>query len=78
MSVFVNKDTKVVYQGLTGSQGRYYGMLNRDYGTSVVAGTNPRKAGTDVEGVPVFANCTEAVAATGANASCIFIPAPGV
>ena len=78
MSIFVNSDTKVVYQGLTGSQGRYYGMLNRDYGTNVVAGTNPRKAGTDVEGVPVFANCTEAVAATGANASCIFIPAPGV
>ena len=78
MSIFVNRDTKVVYQGLTGSQGRYYGMLNRDYGTNVVAGTNPRKAGTDVEGVPVFANCTEAVAATGANASCIFIPAPGV
>ncbi len=78
MSIFVNKDTKVVYQGLTGSQGRYYGMLNRDYGTNVVAGTNPRKAGTDVEGVPVFANCTEVVAATGANASCIFIPAPGV
>ncbi|WP_419944883.1 succinate--CoA ligase subunit alpha [Candidatus Poriferisodalis sp.] len=78
MSIFVNKDTKVVYQGLTGSQGRYYGMLNRDYGTNVVAGTNPRKAGTDVEGVPVFADCTEAVAATGANASCIFIPAPGV
>ena len=78
MSIFVNKDTKVVYQGLTGSQGRYYGMLNRDYGTNVVAGTNPRKAGIDVEGVPVFADCTEAVAATGANASCIFIPAPGV
>ena len=78
MSIFVNRDTKVVYQGLTGSQGRYYGMLNRDYGTNVVAGTNPRKAGTDVEGVPVFANCTEAAAATGANASCIFIPAPGV
>lgn len=78
MSIFVNSDTKVVYQGLTGSQGRYYGMLNRDYGTNVVAGTNPRKAGTDVEGVPVFADCTEAVAATGANASCIFIPAPGV
>ncbi len=78
MSIFVNKDTKVVYQGLTGSQGRYYGMLNRDYGTNVVAGTNPRKAGTDVEGVPVFANCTEAVAATGADAACIFIPAPGV
>ncbi|WP_419842694.1 succinate--CoA ligase subunit alpha [Candidatus Poriferisodalis sp.] len=78
MSIFVDEDTKVVYQGLTGSQGRYYGMLNRDYGTNVVAGTNPRKAGSDVEGVPVFADCTEAVAATGADASCIFIPAPGV
>ena len=78
MSIFVDKDTKVVYQGLTGSQGRYYGMLNRDYGTNVVAGTNPRKAGTEVDGVPVFANCTDAVTATGANASCIFIPAPGV
>ncbi len=78
MSIFVNKDTKVVYQGLTGSQGRYYGLLNRDYGTNVVAGTNPRKAGTDVEGVPVFADCADAVAATGATTSCIFIPAPGV
>ena len=78
MSIFVNRQTKVVYQGLTGSQGRYYGMLNRDYGTNVVAGTNPRKAGTDVEGVPIFADCAEAVAATGADVSCIFIPAPGV
>ncbi len=43
-----------------------------------MAGTNPKKAGTDVEGIPVFANVGEAVAATGANASCIFIPAPGV
>jgi len=78
MSIFVNKDTKVVYQGLTGSQGRYYGLLNRDYGTQVVAGTNPKKAGTDVDGIPVFANVGEAVEATGATASCIFIPAPGV
>lgn len=78
MSIFVDADTKVVYQGLTGSQGRYYGMLNRDYGTQVVAGTNPKKAGTDVDGVPVYANCAEAVEATGATASCIFIPAPGV
>lgn len=78
MSIFVDADTKVVYQGLTGSQGRYYGLLNRDYGTQVVAGTNPKKAGTDVDGVPVFASVADAVAATGANASCIFIPAPGV
>ncbi|MEZ5208137.1 MAG: succinate--CoA ligase subunit alpha [Acidimicrobiales bacterium] len=78
MSIFVDETTKVVYQGLTGSQGRYYGLLNRDYGTQVVAGTNPRKAGTDVDGIPVFATVADAVEATGATASCIFIPAAGV
>jgi succinyl-CoA synthetase alpha subunit len=78
VSIFVDESTKVVYQGLTGSQGRFYGLLNRDYGTQVVAGTNPRKAGTDVEGIPVYADVAEAVEATGATASCIFIPAPGV
>lgn len=78
MSIFVNRDTKVVYQGLTGSQGRFYGLMNRDYGTNVVAGTNPKMAVTDVEGIPIFPNVGEAVKATGANASCIFIPAPGV
>jgi len=78
VSIFVDRDTKVVYQGLTGSQGRFYGRLNREYGTQVVAGTNPKKAGTDVDGVPVFANVAEAVQATGATASCVFIPAAGV
>ncbi len=78
MSIFVDETTKVVYQGLTGSQGRFYGLLNRDYGTQVVAGTNPKKAGTEVDGIPIFANVSEAVAATGATASCVFIPAPGV
>jgi succinyl-CoA synthetase alpha subunit len=78
VSIFVDEHTKVVYQGLTGSQGRFYGRLNREYGTQVVAGTNPKKAGTDVDGVPVFATVTEAVEATGADASCVFIPAPGV
>lgn len=78
MSIFVNSETKVIYQGLTGSQGKYYGLLNRDYGTKVVAGTNPKKAGTEVEGIPIFANVAEAVEETGATASCIFIPAPGV
>jgi succinyl-CoA synthetase alpha subunit len=78
MSIFVDKDTKVVYQGLTGSQGRFYGLRNRDYGTQVVAGTNPKKAGTDVDGVPIFATVQEAVEATGATASCVFIPAAGV
>jgi succinyl-CoA synthetase alpha subunit len=78
VSIFVDENTKVVYQGLTGSQGRFYGLLNRDYGTNVVAGTNPKKAGTDVDGIPIFANVAEAVRETGANASCVFIPAPGV
>lgn len=78
MSIFVNKDTKVIYQGLTGSQGRFHGLRNRDYGTQVVAGTNPKKAGEDVDGVPIYASVAEAKAETGATASCIFIPAPGV
>jgi succinyl-CoA synthetase alpha subunit len=78
VSIFVDETTKVVYQGLTGSQGRFYGLRNREYGTKVVAGTNPKKAGEDVDGIPIFANVGEAVAATGANAACIFIPAPGV
>jgi len=78
VSIFVDENTKVIYQGLTGSQGRYYGLLNREYGTQVVAGTNPKKAGTEVDGIPIYANVAEAVAATGATASCIFIPAPGV
>ncbi len=78
MSIFVDENTKVVYQGLTGSQGRFYGLRNRAYGTQVVAGTNPKKAGTDVEGIPIFASVAEAKEATGATASCIFIPAAGV
>jgi succinyl-CoA synthetase alpha subunit len=78
MSIFVDENTKVVYQGLTGSQGKFYGLLNREYGTNVVAGTNPKKAGEDVDGIPIYATVADAVAATGANASCVFIPAPGV
>ncbi len=78
MSIFVDETTKVVYQGLTGGQGSFYGPLNREYGTQVVGGTNPKKAGTDVAGIPVFATVADAIDATGANASCIFIPAPGV
>ena len=62
MSIFVDETTRVVYQGLTGSQGRFYGLRNREYGTKVVAGTNPKKAGTDVERIPVFATVKEAVA----------------
>ena len=78
MAIFVDQNTKVIYQGLTGSQGSFYGKRNAEYGTQVVAGTHPKKAGTDVDGVPIYASVKEAVDATGATASCIFIPAPGV
>jgi succinyl-CoA synthetase alpha subunit len=76
MSIFVNKDTKVVVQGITGSQGRFYALRNRAYGTQVVGGTNPKKAGTDVEGIPVFATVAEARRVTGADASMVIVPAP--
>jgi succinyl-CoA synthetase alpha subunit len=76
VSIFVNKDTKVLVQGITGSQGRFYALRNRDYGTQVVAGTSPKKAGTDVEGIPVFATVAEAKEATGATVSMILVPAP--
>lgn len=75
MAIFVNEQTKVVVQGLTGRQGSYYGLRNRAYGTQVVAGTNPQKAGTDVEGIPIFASVADAVQATGANASFVIVPA---
>ena len=78
MSIFVDEKTKVVYQGLTGSQGTFYGLRNQAYGTQVVAGTHPKKAGSDVQGIPIYASVGDAVATTGATASCIFIPAPGV
>ncbi len=54
MSIFVDERTKVVVQGLTGSQGRFHGLRNRDYGTQVVAGVTPGKGGTEVDGVPVY------------------------
>lgn len=78
MSIFVNKETKVVYQGGTGSQGSFHMLRNRAYGTNVVAATNPKKAGTDVDGVPVVATVAEAKQQFGANVSCVFVPPPGV
>jgi succinyl-CoA synthetase alpha subunit len=78
VSIFVDRSTRVVYQGLTGSAGRFYGLRNRDYGTQVVAGTNPKRGGTDVDGIPVYTTMREAVERTGATASCVFVPAPGV
>jgi succinyl-CoA synthetase alpha subunit len=74
MSIFVNAETKVIVQGLTGGQGKYHGLRNRAYGTQVVAGVTPGKGGTDVEGIPVYNSVAEAVAATGANASFVAVP----
>ncbi len=74
MAIFVNADTKVIVQGLTGGQGKYHGLRNQAYGTQVVGGVTPGKGGTDVEGIPVFNSVAEAVAATGATASFIAVP----
>ncbi len=78
MAIFVDESTTVVIQGLSPtSQGRYHGLRNKAYGTKVVAGTNPNRAGTEVEGIPVFASVSEAVEATGATASFISVPPRG-
>ena len=73
MAIFVNADTKVLVQGLTGGQGKYHGLRNRAYGTQVVAGVTPGKGGQDVEGIPVYDSVAQAVAATGATASFIAV-----
>lgn len=74
MAIFVNENTKVIVQGLTGGQGKYHGLRNKAYGTQVVGGVTPGKGGTDVEGIPVFNSVAEAVAATGATASFVAVP----
>ena len=68
MAIFVDQNTKVIVQGLTGGQGRFHGLRNRAYGTQVVGGVTPGKAGQDVEGIPVFDSVEDAVKATGATA----------
>lgn len=74
MSIFVDESTKVIVQGLTGSQGRFHGLRNKAYGTKVVAGVTPGRGGQEVEGIPVFETVAEAVAATGADASFVSVP----
>lgn len=76
MSILINKDTKVIVQGITGRDGAFHTSKMKDYGTHVVGGISPGKGGSDVGGIPVFNTVEEAVKATGANASVIFVPAP--
>jgi len=76
MAVLLDAKTKLLVQGITGHQGQFHTRAMLDYGTKVVAGTSPGKGGTTVEGVPVFDSCFEAVDATGANTSIVFVPAP--
>ena len=76
MSVLIDKDTKVIVQGITGRDGSFHAVKMKKYGTQVVGGTSPGKGGQQVDGIPVFNTVKEAVAATGANTSIIFVPAP--
>ena len=74
MSILVGADTRLVVQGLTGKEGTFHTLRNRAYGTNVVAGVTPGKAGHDVEGIPVFDTVADAVREAGANTSMIFVP----
>ncbi|MED2973338.1 MULTISPECIES: succinate--CoA ligase subunit alpha [unclassified Fictibacillus] len=74
MSIFINKDTKVIVQGITGSVGLFHTQQMLEYGTKIVGGVTPGKGGTEVEGLPVFNTVEEAVKATGATASVIYVP----
>jgi succinyl-CoA synthetase alpha subunit len=76
VSILVNKDTKVVTQGITGSTGQFHTRACKEYGTQMVAGVTPGKGGSDFEGIPIFDTVEQAVAATGANVSVIYVPPP--
>src|SRR5947209_18335870 len=74
MSILVDQETKLCVSGITGREGTFHSLRNRDYGTEVVAGVTPGKGGQDVEGIPVFDTFHTAVAQTGANTAMIFVP----
>jgi len=74
MAILIDDSTRVVVQGITGREGTFHSMRNRDYGTHVAAGVTPGKAGRDVDGIPVFDTVADAMAETGANTSLIFVP----
>ena len=76
MAIWVDNDTRLLVQGITGKEGMFHALTCREYGTQVVAGVTPGKGGETVEGIPVFDSVEEAREATGANASMIFVPPP--
>jgi succinyl-CoA synthetase alpha subunit len=76
MSILVNKDTKVITQGITGATGLFHAQGARDYGTQMVGGVTPGKGGTTIDGFPVFDTVEDAVRETGADASVIYVPPP--
>ena len=76
MSIFINRDTRVIVQGITGRMARFHTKDMLEYGTNVVAGVVPGKGGETVEGVPVFNTVKDAVSETGATASLVFVPPP--
>ncbi|QSV44369.1 succinate--CoA ligase subunit alpha [Geobacter benzoatilyticus] len=77
MSILINRDSKIVVQGITGRSGLFHTQQCRDYGSKIVAGVTPGKGGIHIEGIPVFNTVEEAVKYTGANVSMIFVPPPG-
>src|SRR5213075_90265 len=76
MAILVNKNTRVLTQGITGSTGQFHTRACKEYGTQMVAGVTPGKGGSDFEGIPIFDTVAQAVAATGANVSVIYVPPP--
>lgn len=76
MSILINKDTRLIVQGITGRDGGFHANKMKEYGTNVVGGTSPGKAGEEASGIPVFNTVSDAVEATQANTSVIFVPAP--
>ncbi len=80
MSILIDKNTRVITQGITGKTGQFHTRMCRDYANGrncFVAGVNPKKAGEDFEGIPIFASVADAKKQTGANASVIYVPPPG-
>jgi succinyl-CoA synthetase alpha subunit len=76
MSILIDRNTRVIVQGITGATGQFHAKACREYGTKIVGGVTPGKGGTELDGIPIFDTVQQAVQATGADATCIFVPPP--